>query len=160
MVSRCGGIGRHKGLKIPRSKIRTGSTPVSGTRRGVRADNPPMVIHRRVIFSPVSQNISEDLKLFCGERPAANPVSGLSEAFFLPRCPELSKNPKRSTETFPCPRKRLKQALSGHCYFGRKCFGRYLDVVLNYDTFNDVFLPASDLGLNDNALATASDAAA
>lgn len=30
-LSRCGGIGRHKGLKIPRSKIRTGSSPVSGT---------------------------------------------------------------------------------------------------------------------------------
>ncbi len=29
---RCGGIGRHKGLKIPRSNIRTGSSPVSGTR--------------------------------------------------------------------------------------------------------------------------------
>ena len=28
---RCGGIGRHKGLKIPRSNIRTGSSPVSGT---------------------------------------------------------------------------------------------------------------------------------
>ena len=31
-ISRCGGIGRHKGLKIPRSKIRTGSIPVSGTK--------------------------------------------------------------------------------------------------------------------------------
>ena len=30
-LSRCGGIGRHKGLKIPRSNIRTGSSPVSGT---------------------------------------------------------------------------------------------------------------------------------
>lgn len=29
-MCRCGGIGRHKGLKIPRSKIRTGSSPVSG----------------------------------------------------------------------------------------------------------------------------------
>lgn len=29
-ICRCGGIGRHKGLKIPRSKIRTGSSPVSG----------------------------------------------------------------------------------------------------------------------------------
>ena len=27
----CGGIGRHKGLKIPRGKTRTGSSPVSGT---------------------------------------------------------------------------------------------------------------------------------
>ncbi len=32
IVRRCGGIGRHKGLKIPRSKIRTGSIPVSGTK--------------------------------------------------------------------------------------------------------------------------------
>ena len=32
MPCRYGGIGRHKGLKIPRSKIRTGSIPVSGTR--------------------------------------------------------------------------------------------------------------------------------
>ena len=30
-LRRCGGIGRHKGLKIPRPKKRTGSTPVSGT---------------------------------------------------------------------------------------------------------------------------------
>ena len=29
--SRCGGIGRHKGLKIPRRRLRTGSSPVSGT---------------------------------------------------------------------------------------------------------------------------------
>ena len=29
---RCGGIGRHKGLKIPRRKKRTGSIPVSGTK--------------------------------------------------------------------------------------------------------------------------------
>ena len=28
---RCDGTGRHKGLKIPRSKIRTGSSPVTGT---------------------------------------------------------------------------------------------------------------------------------
>ena len=28
---RCGGIGRHKGLKIPRRKNRTGSSPVAGT---------------------------------------------------------------------------------------------------------------------------------
>ena len=28
---RCGGIGRHKGLKIPGSNSVTGSTPVSGT---------------------------------------------------------------------------------------------------------------------------------
>ena len=28
---RCGGIGRHKGLKIPRVNPRTGSSPVSGT---------------------------------------------------------------------------------------------------------------------------------
>ena len=32
-ICRCGGIGRHKGLKIPRRKKRTGSTPVSGTRK-------------------------------------------------------------------------------------------------------------------------------
>ena len=32
ILRRCGGIGRHKGLKIPRSKIRTGSSPVTGTR--------------------------------------------------------------------------------------------------------------------------------
>ena len=34
LICRCGGIGRHKGLKIPRSKIRTGSSPVSGTKAG------------------------------------------------------------------------------------------------------------------------------
>ena len=32
-MRRCGGIGRHKGLKIPRWKHRTGSTPVSGTNK-------------------------------------------------------------------------------------------------------------------------------
>ena len=32
LACRCGGIGRHKGLKIPRGKTRTGSSPVSGTR--------------------------------------------------------------------------------------------------------------------------------
>ena len=31
-MRRHGGIGRHKGLKIPRSKIRTGSIPVAGTK--------------------------------------------------------------------------------------------------------------------------------
>lgn len=33
-LCRCGGIGRHKGLKIPRWKHRTGSSPVSGTKKG------------------------------------------------------------------------------------------------------------------------------
>ena len=32
-LCRCGGIGRHKGLKIPRWQQRTGSSPVSGTSR-------------------------------------------------------------------------------------------------------------------------------
>ena len=32
--SRHGGIGRHKGLKIPRRKTRTGSIPVAGTTKG------------------------------------------------------------------------------------------------------------------------------
>ena len=32
ILCRYGGIGRHKGLKIPRKKFRTGSTPVSGTK--------------------------------------------------------------------------------------------------------------------------------
>ena len=36
-ICRCGGIGRHKGLKIPRSKIRTGSSPVSGTTIQIKA---------------------------------------------------------------------------------------------------------------------------
>ena len=30
---RCGGTGRHKGLKIPRRKKRTGSIPVTGTKK-------------------------------------------------------------------------------------------------------------------------------
>ena len=34
---RCGGTGRHKGLKIPRSKIRTGSIPVTGTNKKEKA---------------------------------------------------------------------------------------------------------------------------
>ena len=33
---RCGGIGRRKGLKIPRSNIRAGSSPASGTTKIVR----------------------------------------------------------------------------------------------------------------------------
>ena len=34
-LCRCGGIGRHKGLKIPRGRLRTGSSPVSGTKKEV-----------------------------------------------------------------------------------------------------------------------------
>ena len=33
LISRCGGIGRRKGLKIPRSNIRAGSSPASGTKQ-------------------------------------------------------------------------------------------------------------------------------
>ena len=33
---RCGGIGRRKGLKIPRWKQRTGSSPVTGTKKEQR----------------------------------------------------------------------------------------------------------------------------
>ena len=33
ITCRCGGTGRHKGLKIPRRKTRTGSIPVSGTNK-------------------------------------------------------------------------------------------------------------------------------
>ena len=32
-ISRCGGIGRHKGLKIPGRKRCAGSSPASGTRK-------------------------------------------------------------------------------------------------------------------------------
>ena len=39
--SRCGGIGRHKGLKIPRERSRTGSSPVSGTRLSLDAFRVP-----------------------------------------------------------------------------------------------------------------------
>ncbi len=35
-ICRCGGIGRHTGLKIRWDNTRTGSTPVSGTRTGSR----------------------------------------------------------------------------------------------------------------------------
>ena len=35
-IRRCGGIGRRKGLKIPRSNIRAGSSPASGTTKIVR----------------------------------------------------------------------------------------------------------------------------
>ena len=44
-MRRCGGIGRHKGLKIPRWKHRTGSTPVSGTRK-----EPPFVYGQKVVL--------------------------------------------------------------------------------------------------------------
>ena len=37
LICRCGGIGRHKGLKIPRGRLRTGSSPVSGTRLSLDA---------------------------------------------------------------------------------------------------------------------------
>ena len=33
-LSRCGGIGRRKGLKIPRPHSRAGSSPASGTKKG------------------------------------------------------------------------------------------------------------------------------
>ncbi len=36
LYCRCGGIGRRKGLKIPRSNIRAGSSPASGTTKIVR----------------------------------------------------------------------------------------------------------------------------
>ena len=32
---RCGGTGRHKGLKIPRGRLRTSSSLVSGTKRPI-----------------------------------------------------------------------------------------------------------------------------
>ncbi len=32
MISPGGGIGRHKGLKIPRRKLRAGSSPAPGTK--------------------------------------------------------------------------------------------------------------------------------
>ena len=32
-IRRCGGIGRRKGLKIPRWQHRAGSTPASGTKK-------------------------------------------------------------------------------------------------------------------------------
>ena len=35
-ICRCGGIGRRKGLKIPRGQPRTGSSPVTGTKRNNR----------------------------------------------------------------------------------------------------------------------------
>ena len=37
-IRRCGGIGRHQGLKIPWSQDRTGSSPVSGTIKGRNYD--------------------------------------------------------------------------------------------------------------------------
>ena len=37
VARRCGGTGRHKGLKIPRRKKRTGSIPVTGTSKTERA---------------------------------------------------------------------------------------------------------------------------
>ena len=33
IMRRCGGIGRHKGLKIPRGRPRIGSSPISGTKK-------------------------------------------------------------------------------------------------------------------------------
>ena len=38
---RCGGIGRRKGLKIPRSNIRAGSSPASGTKFRVNRQDLP-----------------------------------------------------------------------------------------------------------------------
>ena len=35
LMCRCGGIGRHKGLKIPRRRLCAGSSPASGTSRSV-----------------------------------------------------------------------------------------------------------------------------
>ena len=38
VTRRCGGIGRRKGLKIPRWKQRTGSSPVTGTKKSRKAE--------------------------------------------------------------------------------------------------------------------------
>ena len=55
---RHGGIGRHKGLKIPRSKIRTGSIPVAGTRK------TPFVYRTKGVFLYKAQLV------LCGETSA------------------------------------------------------------------------------------------
>ena len=42
VTRRCGGIGRRKGLKIPRWKQRTGSSPVTGTKESEEAFASPL----------------------------------------------------------------------------------------------------------------------
>ena len=37
-ICRCGGIGRRKGLKIPRGRPRIGSSPISGTKKMGKID--------------------------------------------------------------------------------------------------------------------------
>ena len=53
-ICRCGGIGRHKGLKIPRQQCRTGSSPVSGTTDRVFITLPRYEHSFFMLFMPVS----------------------------------------------------------------------------------------------------------
>ena len=72
-ICRCGGIGRHKGLKIPRNKIRTGSSPVIGIyvplaqsvehfpfKEGVRGSNLRWNIHSSIAQSVERFTVNED----------------------------------------------------------------------------------------------------
>ncbi len=60
---RCGGIGRPKGLKIPRSKIRTGSSPVSGTKNIVKSGFFRSPILFFMLFSAKQPDFYQSLRL-------------------------------------------------------------------------------------------------
>ena len=75
-ICRCGGIGRHKGLKIPRSKIRTGSIPVSGT-------NTKHLLFKEVLCVMQDSRIEPEVR-FRGAREAP-PKSGYSDPSEWPR---------------------------------------------------------------------------
>ena len=51
-ICRCGGIGRRKGLKIPRGQPRTGSSPVTGTKRNLRISVAFFIFQKYVASRP------------------------------------------------------------------------------------------------------------
>ena len=61
----CGGIGRHKGLKIPRGRLRTGSSPVSSTTDGKIA---VYIRRKKAIKLPYLHLKIRQLALCCKDR--------------------------------------------------------------------------------------------
>ena len=74
---RCGGIGRRKGLKIPRTRVRTGSSPVIGTRIWGK------IFGFYPIFLPLGKNWGKDFGLFTSIFALFSSFSGLLPLFLL-----------------------------------------------------------------------------
>ena len=76
-ISRCGGIGRRKGLKIPRTRVRAGSSPASGTRIWGK------IFGFYPIFLPLGKNWGKDFGLFTPIFALFSSFSGLLPLFLL-----------------------------------------------------------------------------